>query len=47
MRSFVETIRSLWKDPMGKIGIIGILLLIFMALFAGQLAPYQIGRAHV
>ena len=40
MRSFVETIRSLWKDPMGKIGIIGILLLIFMALFAGQLAPY-------
>ena len=40
MRSFVETIRSLWQDPMGKIGIIGILLLIFMALFAGQLAPY-------
>lgn len=40
MRSFVETIRSLWKDPMGKIGIIGILLLIFIALFAGQLAPY-------
>jgi peptide/nickel transport system permease protein len=40
MRNFVETIRSLWKDPMGKIGIIGILLLIFMALFAGQLAPY-------
>ena len=40
MRSFVENIRSLWKEPMGKIGIIGILLLIFMALFAGQLAPY-------
>lgn len=36
----METLRSLWKDPMGKIGIVGILLLIFMALFAGQLAPY-------
>ena len=45
MRSFVETIRSLWKDPMGKIGIIGILLLIFMALFAGQLAPYPYDAA--
>lgn len=40
MKSFAETIRSLWKDPMGKIGIIGIFLLIVTALFAGQLAPY-------
>ena len=40
MRSLVSTLRDLWKDPMGRIGIIGIFLLIFMALFAGQLAPY-------
>ena len=54
MRSLVSTLRDLWKDPMGRIGIIGIFLLIFMAVFAGQLAPYpydgigmKIGRAHV
>ena len=40
MRSLVSTLRDLWKDPMGRIGIIGIFLLIFMAVFAGQLAPY-------
>ncbi len=41
MRSLVSTLRDLWKDPMGRIGIIGIFLLIFMAVFAGQLAPYS------
>ncbi len=40
MRSLVSTLRDLWKDPMGRIGIIVIFLLIFMAVFAGQLAPY-------
>ncbi len=40
MRSLVSTLRDLWKDPMGRIGIIGIFLLIFMAVFPGQLAPY-------
>ena len=40
MRSLVSTLRDLWKDHMGRIGIIGIFLLIFMAVFAGQLAPY-------
>lgn len=41
MRSFIATLRELWKDPMGRIGLVGIFLLIFMALFAGQLAPYR------
>nr|WP_302467327.1 ABC transporter permease [Intestinimonas massiliensis (ex Afouda et al. 2020)] len=36
----------MWKDPMGKIGIIGVVLLIAMALLAPMLAPFtpeQIG----
>ena len=46
MKSFVNTLRELWKDPMGKIGIIGVVLLIAMALLAPMLAPFtpeQIG----
>lgn len=46
MKSFVNTLRELWKDPMGKIGIIGVVLLIAMALLAPILAPFtpeQIG----
>lgn len=46
MKSFVNTLRELWKDPMGKIGIIGVVLLISMALLAPMLAPFtpeQIG----
>jgi len=46
VKSFVNTLRELWKDPMGKIGIIGVVLLIAMALLAPILAPFtpeQIG----
>ena len=50
MKSFLETLRKLWADPMGKIGMIGVFLLIVMAIFAPMLAPYpydQIGmRFH-
>ena len=34
MKSFLETLRKLWADPMGKIGMIGVFLLIAMAIFA-------------
>lgn len=47
MKSLIKTLRELWKDPMGKIGIIGIALLVLMALFASRIAPYpfdEIGR---
>lgn len=40
MKSLVNTIRDLWRDPMGKIGIIGVVLLLFLALFAEQIIPY-------
>ena len=41
MKSFVKTIKELWKDPMGRIGIVGVVLLILMAIFAPLLAPYE------
>lgn len=40
MKSVINTLRDLWRDPMGKIGIIGVVLLIVVAIFAPQLAPY-------
>lgn len=46
MKSVINTLRDLWKDPMGKIGIVGLFLLIAVALFASLIAPYpydQIG----
>ena len=46
MKSVINTLRDLWKDPMGKIGIVGLFLLIVVALFAPYIAPYpydQIG----
>ena len=39
MKSIISTLRDLWKDPMGKIGIIGVLLLIVVAIFAPLIAP--------
>ena len=40
LRRALSTLRDLWRDPMGKIGLIGIVLLILTALFAVQLSPY-------
>ena len=40
MRKLLQTLRELWRDPMGKISIIGILLIILMAIFAPQLSHY-------
>ena len=41
MKRFLQTVRELWKDPMGRVGMIGILLLILVAIFAPLLAPYS------
>lgn len=40
MRRLGQTIRDLWRDPMGRIGMVGILLLIVTAIFAPYVAPY-------
>lgn len=41
MRSLKQTLKDLWKDPMGRLGMIGIGLLIIMAVFAPIVAPYD------
>lgn len=40
MKRFFETVRDLWKDPMGRIGMLGILLVVLLALFAPFIARY-------
>lgn len=41
MRSLKQTLKDLWKDPMGRLGMIGIGLLIIMAIFAPIVAPHD------
>ena len=36
MKSFVKTIKELWKDPMGRIGIVGVVLLILKQTGKGR-----------
>lgn len=40
MRQFLQTVRDLWRDPMGRVGMIGIFLLIVVAIIAPTIAPY-------
>ena len=39
MKRLTQTIRDLWKDPMGRLGMIGIFIVILMAIFAPLIAP--------
>ena len=41
MKRLGQTIRDLWKDPMGRFGMIGILLVILVAIFAPLAAPFE------
>ena len=41
MKRFLQTVRDLWKDPMGRLGMIGIFLLIVLAILAPFIAPYD------
>ncbi|MBT9684671.1 ABC transporter permease [Pseudoflavonifractor sp. MCC625] len=41
MKRLGQTIRDLWKDPMGRIGMIGILLVILVAIFAPLATPFE------
>lgn len=40
MKRLLETIKELWKDPMGRIGMIGILFIVVMAASASIVSPY-------
>ena len=41
MRRLGQTIKDLWRDPMGRVGMFSIALLIFVAIFAPYVAPYD------
>lgn len=41
MRKFGQTLRELWKDPMGRVGMLGILLVILLAVFAPYAAHFS------
>jgi peptide/nickel transport system permease protein len=43
---FLRGARSLWKSKTGMIGLVIVLLVIFMAIFAGVLAPYDPAKTH-
>lgn len=40
MKRLFQTVRDLWRDPMGRIGMLGILLVIIIAILAPVVAPY-------
>ena len=40
MKRLSQTIRDLWRDPMGRIGMLGILLVIVIAILAPMVAPF-------
>ena len=40
MKRLFQTVRELWRDPMGRIGMLGILLVIVIAILAPVVAPY-------
>jgi peptide/nickel transport system permease protein len=39
-------VRSLWKSKTGMIGLVIVLMVIFMAIFAGIIAPYDPAKTH-
>ncbi len=41
MKKLLQTLRELWRDPMGRISLIGILLIILMAIFAPQFSHFK------
>jgi peptide/nickel transport system permease protein len=44
--SLLRGVRSLWKSKTGMIGSIIVLMVFFMAIFAGVLAPYDPAKTH-
>ena len=41
-----SVLRQLWSDPMGRIGMIGIGLIIILAVFAPWIAQYDVAKMH-
>lgn len=42
LKGIGNIIKELFKDPIGRIGLIGVILIILLSLFADKIAPYDI-----
>ncbi|HBV68671.1 MAG TPA: glutathione ABC transporter permease GsiD [Clostridiales bacterium] len=42
LKGIDNIIKELFKDPIGRIGLIGVILIILLSLFADKIAPYDI-----
>jgi len=42
LKGIGNIIKELFKDPIGRIGLIGVMLIILLSLFADKIAPYDI-----
>ncbi len=42
LKGIGNIIKELFKDPIGRLGLIGVLLIILLSLFADKIAPYDI-----
>ncbi|MDF2949539.1 MAG: binding-protein-dependent transport system inner rane component, partial [Sedimentibacter sp.] len=42
LKGIGNVIKELLKDPMGRVGLIGVLLIVFLSILAPKIAPYDI-----
>lgn len=42
LKGIVNVIKELFRDPMGRIGLIGVLLIILLSVLASRIAPYDV-----
>lgn len=40
------TLKLIWQDSLGRSGLIGIMLIVIMAIFAPLIAPYDVAKMH-
>lgn len=41
-----STLRLVWQDPLGRSGLIGVMLIVIMAVLAPLIAPYDVAQMH-
>lgn len=41
-----STFKLVWQDPLGRSGVLGVLLIVIMAIFAPLIAPYDVAEMH-
>lgn len=41
-----SVLRQLWRDPLGRMGVMGLAAILLMAVFAPLIAPYDVAEIH-